>query len=155
MAGYRGGPLATAYAASKFAVEGLSEALAPEVAPSRVRVISVAPGTFLIQFLAGFPQPAAGLSSACADGPVAAALARFEAKGGKQSGDPDKAAERVVELVDGSNMGNGFRERGFGTVLQVFLGKDCYGAATLKSQQICEDIQSSQEVAYSTDFSEG
>ncbi|ETS86522.1 hypothetical protein PFICI_00350 [Pestalotiopsis fici W106-1] len=152
VAGYRGGASATAYAASKFAIEGLSEALAPEVGPFGIRVLSVAPGTFRTNFLTDFPRPDAGLGAAYADGPVAAALARFESMDGKQPGDPAKAADRIIELIDVNDMGAQFRERGHGTVFRVLLGKDCHAAVIAKSQQVQEDIESIREVALSTDF---
>lgn len=152
VAGYRGGPSATAYAASKFAIEGLSESLAPEVGPFGIRVLSVAPGTFRTKFLTNFPTPAAGLGAAYADGIVGAALARFESMDGKQAGDPAKAADRIVELIDGTGMGAQFRERGLGTVFRVLLGEDCHTAVTAKSQLVQQEIESIRDVALSTNF---
>ncbi|KAF7537309.1 hypothetical protein G7054_g3818 [Neopestalotiopsis clavispora] len=153
VAGYRGGASATAYAASKFAIEGLSEALAPEVGPFGIRVLSVAPGTFRTNFLTGFATPTAGLGSAYANGPVAAALSRFESIDGKQPGDPVKAAARILELVDGTGMGGQFKEHGFGTVFRVLLGKDCHAAVSTKLQQLQQEVETTHEVAFSTDFS--
>lgn len=152
VAGYRGGPTATAYAASKFAIEGLSESLAPEVGPFGIRVLSVAPGTFRTKFLTDFPKPAAGLGAAYADGIVGAALARFESIDGKQAGDPAKAADRIVELIDGTGMGAQFRERGLGAVFRVLLGEDCHAAVTAKSQLVQQEIESIRDVALSTNF---
>ncbi len=47
MAGYIGLPLETTYCATKFAVEGMTEALAWEMKPFNIRVTSVAPGAYL------------------------------------------------------------------------------------------------------------
>ncbi len=50
-AGIQGGEFLTAYAASKFGVEGWMESLAPEVAPFGIRTILVEPGFFRTELL--------------------------------------------------------------------------------------------------------
>lgn len=53
LAGLRGSAFSSIYCASKFAVEGFSEALAEEVAPFGIRVTIVEPGPFRTDFLSG------------------------------------------------------------------------------------------------------
>jgi len=50
-AGLEGGEFTSAYAASKFAVEGWMESLAPEVAPFGIRTMLVEPGFFRTELL--------------------------------------------------------------------------------------------------------
>ena len=50
-AGIVGGEFLTAYAASKFGVEGWMESLAPEVAPFGIRTMLVEPGFFRTELL--------------------------------------------------------------------------------------------------------
>ena len=87
------------YNATKFAVEGLSEALAQEVAPFGMAVIIVEPGPFRTDFL--------GRSMAMAKRELpeyAATAGVFRAyradNDGKQVGDPDKAIKVMFKAID-------------------------------------------------------
>ncbi|KAH6876521.1 putative short chain oxidoreductase/dehydrogenase [Thelonectria olida] len=152
VAGLRGGPSATAYAASKFGLEGLSESLAGEVKAFRIRVVLIEPGTFRTNFLTSFPKPAAGLGEAYKDGPVGMALQAFTELDNKQPGDPEQAAERILEIIEGRGMGQAFKEKGLGEVLRVPLGKDCFAAASKKVQDLSEALAATEKISASTDF---
>lgn len=87
-------PSSGLYASSKFAFEGISEALAREVAEFGIRVL-VEPGAFRTNFLHAVHQPERGLPPDYAGTVVEAAFNRFADMTGRQPGDPAKAVERI------------------------------------------------------------
>ena len=97
--GVVGNPGHAAYAASKFALEGLSEALAGEVAPWGIRVTIVEPGPFRTAF-AGRSIHYADRLDAYAQTPAGRLRERFADQDGHQPGDPDKAARAILAAVD-------------------------------------------------------
>ena len=98
-----GGLVATAgfgmYNATKFAVEGLSEALAQEVAPLGIAVTIVEPGPFRTKFLGRAGGEAARRISDY-DKTAGKMRTYFTEQDGKQPGDPQKAAEAIVKAVE-------------------------------------------------------
>ncbi len=99
VAGAMGIPLFSLYSASKFAVVGLSEALAKELAPFGIRVTAVEPGGLRTEFGAGSLHVSATVSP-----PYAAAThnitTRLAAARDKAVNDPAKAAAAIASLVD-------------------------------------------------------
>jgi NAD(P)-dependent dehydrogenase (short-subunit alcohol dehydrogenase family) len=89
------------YAATKFAVEGLSESLAQEVEPLGIRVLLVEPGPFRTDWGGRSLKQSA---SRIADYEKSAGIHRREIAGysGKQPGDPARAAEAVIKAVQSS-----------------------------------------------------
>ena len=85
------------YAATKFAVEGLSEALAQEVEPLGIHVLIVEPGPFRTNFGRSVKQS----PNIIADYENSAGKHRREIAehNGKQAGDPARAAETVIKAL--------------------------------------------------------
>ncbi len=83
------------YNATKFAVEGLSEALGVELEPLGVHVTIVEPGPFRTEFLGTSGQKS---EKTIAEYKDTAGKTReyFESQSGKQAGDPQKAVEAMV-----------------------------------------------------------
>jgi NAD(P)-dependent dehydrogenase (short-subunit alcohol dehydrogenase family) len=86
------------YNATKFAVEGFSEALAGELGPLGVHVMLVEPGPFRTDFLG---RSGVEARERIADYEPTAGKAReyFRTQAGKQPGDPQKAVEAIVAAV--------------------------------------------------------
>ena len=131
------------YCATKFAVEGLSEALAAEAAPFGVRVTIVEPGYFRTDFLSSG-------SLRVPERPLDAyALVREsetqhrEQIRGNQPGDPAKAASAIIRIAGEAD-----------PPLHLLLGQDAHDLATSKLQAFGEEISRWKEVTLSTGFAE-
>jgi NAD(P)-dependent dehydrogenase (short-subunit alcohol dehydrogenase family) len=98
-AGIVGGEFLTAYAASKFGVEGWMESLAPEVAPFGIRTMLVEPGFFRTELLT--PESTKYAESSIEDYAqrTEQTVAAWKSMNGQQSGDPAKLAEALIQLA--------------------------------------------------------
>src|SRR5436190_1468812 len=99
-AGVSGGPSASAYAASKFALEGWMESLAGEVEPFGIRTMLVEPGFFRTELLTPDSTTFAELSIDDYDEARAQSNAFWASMNGTQAGDPAKLAQALVQLAD-------------------------------------------------------
>jgi len=97
--GFIGNPGSAYYAATKFAVEGLSEALSKEVGPLGIKVLIVEPGPFRTDW--------GGRSLKTPKKPIDAyastAIARrrqIQSFSGNQPGDPVRASEAIITAVE-------------------------------------------------------
>jgi NAD(P)-dependent dehydrogenase (short-subunit alcohol dehydrogenase family) len=135
---------APVYAASKYAVEGLSESLANEVKPFGIRVHLVEPGIFRTNFLGEVAQgkPAAQKIEGYLD--IDSILSGMHEK---QPGDPEKGALRIFEVVMGTGLAVGMEWE-----LRVPLGTDCFGMLEAKLQSLNATSEKMKEIALSTDF---
>jgi NAD(P)-dependent dehydrogenase (short-subunit alcohol dehydrogenase family) len=99
-AGVVAGEFTSAYAASKFALEGWMEALRPEVAPYGITATVVEPGFFRTELLekASTIWPAQSIPDYAER--TAQTIPMWESMNGKQSGDPAKLARALVTLLD-------------------------------------------------------
>jgi NAD(P)-dependent dehydrogenase (short-subunit alcohol dehydrogenase family) len=89
----------SAYAASKFGVEGWMEALTPEVAPFGIRTMLVEPGFFRTELLT--PQSTQYAEPSIADYAerTQETIAAWKSMDGTQGGDPAKLADALVKLA--------------------------------------------------------
>jgi len=90
------------YAATKHAVEGLSDSLSREVAPLGIKVTCVEPGPFRTDW-AGRSLKQTRPSIADYQNTVGARLELTANYSGKQPGDPVRAAESIIKIVEADN----------------------------------------------------
>jgi NAD(P)-dependent dehydrogenase (short-subunit alcohol dehydrogenase family) len=99
-AGLVGGEFTSAYAASKFALEGWMESLAPEVAPFGIRTTVVEPGFFRTDLLTpestNYAEPSIDDYAERTRQTVTA----WKGMNGLQGGDPAKLADALVQLAE-------------------------------------------------------
>jgi NAD(P)-dependent dehydrogenase (short-subunit alcohol dehydrogenase family) len=98
-AGIVGGEFLTAYAASKFGVEGWMESLSPEVAPLGIRTMLVEPGFFRTELLS--PESTKYAESSIGDYAERTehTVTAWQRMNGRQGGDPAKLADALVRLA--------------------------------------------------------
>jgi NAD(P)-dependent dehydrogenase (short-subunit alcohol dehydrogenase family) len=99
VAGVTGSAFTSAYVASKFAVEGWMESLAPEVEPFGITTMIVEPGFFRTALLS--PQSTTYAEPAIEDyaEKTRQTVAGWKQMNGKQGGDPAKLAAALVQLA--------------------------------------------------------
>ena len=93
------GDFLTAYAASKFGVEGFMEGLVSEVAPFGIRTMLVEPGFFRTELLSAQSTQYAEPSIEDYADRTARTVAAWQSMDGQQGGDPAKLAAALVRLA--------------------------------------------------------
>lgn len=123
------------YNASKFAVEGFSEALAQEVAPLGIKVTIVEPGPFRTNFAGnGFKLAEKIIDDY--NGTSGVFKQRIKAVDGKQEGDPIKAAKAIFDITKLEN-----------PPLRLPLGKIAIASLTAKLDSVTKDLNDFKIVA--------
>lgn len=128
------------YSAAKFAIEGLSESLAAEVAGFGIGVTVVEPGYFDTAFLTA-DSLALTDDRSNAYPEIAEMIAAHRAMPGTQPGDPARAAAAFVTIA----------QRRSGPLHQQ-LGSDSSSLAESKADSLKADILAGRELARSTDY---
>jgi len=143
MAGLVGGAGWGFYNATKFAVEGFSEALAAEVAPLGIKVTIIEPGPFRTDFL-GRSGVEAAHRIADYDATVGKTREYFNDQSGKQRGDPARAVEAMIAVVESPK-----------PPLHLLLGKLALGRLRGKLDLWDEEIAAWESTTLGADFPEG
>ncbi|PZS36657.1 MAG: short-chain dehydrogenase/reductase [Pseudonocardiales bacterium] len=133
-------PGVSTYSASKFALEGWSEALAGEVAPFGIRVILVEPSRFRTAFNAADVLEFTEAADTYRD-TLAAVRADMAGADGVQEGDPAKAADIIVGLAHAEQV-----------PLRLPLGAEAVDRLSAAYRQGLAGVQAWAEVARSADF---
>jgi NAD(P)-dependent dehydrogenase (short-subunit alcohol dehydrogenase family) len=126
-----------AYSAAKYALEGLSEALAAEVAPFGVRVLVVEPGAFRTEFGGGRMHRSRTIDAYAVS--TSGTRDAVESMDGTQPGDPAKAAAAIVRAVGSAD-----------APLHLALGADAVEAIRAQHEALAADLAAWEEVSRST-----
>jgi NAD(P)-dependent dehydrogenase (short-subunit alcohol dehydrogenase family) len=137
--GFIGTPGWGVYAATKFAVEGFSEALHGELKPLGIDVTIVEPGLFRTDFLDESSLHQAGQLADYAEtvGAMRESLADWNHA---QPGDPVKAARAIVDLAELAD-----------PPLRIQLGGDAVGRVEAKLDLVRTELERWRKVSLSTD----
>ncbi|KAH7364113.1 putative short chain oxidoreductase/dehydrogenase [Rhexocercosporidium sp. MPI-PUGE-AT-0058] len=102
------------YAASKFALEGLSECLVKELTPFGIRILIVQPGAFATNMINAV-IPTQQMTPAYNDTPLGQFVKHFnippEKRTFKAAGDVNKGCQGIFEVVTGTGRGEGKEDR--------------------------------------------
>ena len=129
------------YAAAKFALEGVSEALAQEVRPLGIKITLVEPGAFRTEFLSPDSirrskdrieeyDQTSGKNVDCLTGIA-----------GKQTGDPERGAKAILAAVDAER-----------PPLHLVLGSDALLRTREKLNALSAELDTWQQLSASTDY---
>ncbi len=140
VAGLRSFPALGYYNATKFAVEGLSEALWQEVEPLGIKVMLVEPSGFRTDW-AG--RSAAESPSGIADYLPTVGVKRDQLReqSGKQPGDPVRAVQAIVKAVESANPPH-----------HLLLGNGAFKLAMAKLDELRTEFAEWEGVARGADF---
>jgi NAD(P)-dependent dehydrogenase (short-subunit alcohol dehydrogenase family) len=139
--GYTGYPGWGVYGATKFAVEGISEALAAEVAPLGIKVTVVEPGFFRTDFLDDNSLVRTALEIEDYHQTVGNTRAHAADVNHGQRGDPSKLASAFIALANAKN-----------PPLRLPLGSDTVERIEAKNAFVARELADWRSVAVSTDF---
>lgn len=140
MGGFITMPGISYYCGSKFALEGISETLASEVAGLGIHVTAIEPGSFRTDW--------AGRSMVRSDRSISDYDALFDPirdarqkKSGNQAGDPAKAAKAVMDILNAPN-----------PPVHLLLGRDALSLVRTKLDDLQAEFNTWEHVTTSTDF---
>ncbi|SDH92817.1 Short-chain dehydrogenase [Vibrio xiamenensis] len=139
MGGYITMPGISDYCGSKFALVGISDALAKELKPFDISVISVAPGSFRTDW-AGRSMVRTPRTISDYDQSFDPIRKAREDKNGKQLGDPIKAAQAMLEVIDSAHPPS-----------HLLLGSDALSLVRTQLAEMNQSIDTWQALTCSTD----
>lgn len=128
------------YCASKWALEGLTQTLAQEVAELGIRVVNVAPGGLRTDFATGSKVIVADKLSDY-DGLARDAERIMADHAGQEPGDPAKAARAILIIADAE-----------APPMHLLLGEDALKYAGYAAQGLAADIEAWKTLSLSTGF---
>ncbi|WP_143191827.1 oxidoreductase [Paenibacillus sp. P46E] len=129
------------YHATKYALEGISESLAQEVASLNIHVTLIEPGAFRTDWGGRSSVKTETQISDYSESSVGQMLNYLQQGGGQEPGDPAKAAEAVIMITQADN-----------PPLRLLLGEGAYLGATTKFTNLLASIEEWKETTLNADF---
>ena len=128
------------YSATKFAVEGMSDALKKEVAPLGIRVVVIEPGAFRTDFSG---RSLAGTQTEISDYKETAGKRRKENDHthGTESGNPQKAAQAIIKVEECEKV-----------PFRLLLGTDAVNLTRSELEAQLKELEDWTEIGHSTDY---
>jgi NAD(P)-dependent dehydrogenase (short-subunit alcohol dehydrogenase family) len=140
--GLLGNPSAGYYNATKFAVEGLSEALAKEVEPLGIRVTVIEPGPFRTDWAGrSLKKPRSPIDAYAAT--AGARRAQISGYSGRQAGDPARAAQAIIKVMESP-----------APPMNLVLGKDGLKRVREKLDHFSDNLRAWEATTMAADFPE-
>lgn len=129
------------YHATKYAVEGISESLAQELAPFNIAVTLIEPSGFRTDWGGRSSVKTDTLIPEYKESVVGQMLQYTQQGAGQEPGDPVKAAAAVIKVVEAEK-----------PPLRLLLGNQAYQVATNKFANLLADIEGWKDVTINADF---
>jgi len=139
MGGFITMPGISYYCGSKFALEGISETLSKELASFNVKVTAVAPGSFRTDW-AGRSMSRSARTIPDYDSLFDPIRQARQEKSGNQPGDPVKAAQAILTLIESQS-----------PPTHLLLGSDALSLVRQKLTDLCKEIEQWETLTLSTD----
>lgn len=130
------------YNATKFAVEGLSESLAKEVAPLGIKVLVVEPGPFRTDWAGRSLKKSSQQIAEYAE-TAGAFRERITSRSGKQVGDPVRAGEAIIKALESDH-----------APLHLVLGLIALETARNKIEKLTAELDAWEQTSLSADYPE-
>lgn len=130
------------YNASKFALEGMSEALAIEVKPLSIRLTLVEPGPFRTDWAGASSLRSKHIIEDYSKG-AGERIKLLQSNSGRQPGDPVKGAKAILKAVNSNN-----------PPLRLVLGKVALDAIREKFKMVEKELSEWEAVTLDTSFDE-
>lgn len=140
IAGFAPGTGWSVYAAAKFAISGLSEALANDLKPLGIHVTAVSPGWFRTSF-ATAESIVFSENQMTEYNYLREYHNKFNAMNGVQMGNPEKVADVLLALTESDN-----------PPVNFFMGSDAYQRAESKIETMAEQMKAWEFLSSITDF---
>ena len=142
-AGVNGGEFTSAYAASKFGVEGWIESLTPEVAPFGIRTMLVEPGFFRTELLTPESTNYAKPSINDYAEKTRQTITAWNGMNGLQGGDPAKLARALIQLASQNE-----------PPLRWAAGADAVKELERKAQRLLDEANAYRDLSSSLEINE-